>query len=135
MGSWPFRSRLSRLWASLLLCLALGAEPVSALPSQVRLDFVDADIHVVIDAVARITGTTFLFAPGRVKGKITVLAPYAVSPAQALQLLRSALALHGYVLIVRPESTSIVPATDVAHTSFVVKMVRLKYANASEVAV
>ena len=118
----------------MLVCLALAAEPVSALPSQVRFEFVDADIQVVIDAVARITGTTFVFDSTRVKGKVTVLAPRAVSPAPALGLLRSALAVHGYVLIVRPESTWIVPATGVAHTDFVVRVVPLKYANAGEVA-
>jgi general secretion pathway protein D len=128
------RSRFAQLWASLFLCLAFAAEPVSAWANQVRLEFVNANIHVVIEAVAKITGTSFLFDPTRVKGRITVLAPSAVSPGQALQLLRSALALHGYVLIVRPESTSIVPATDVAHTSFVVKVVPIKYANAGEVA-
>jgi general secretion pathway protein D len=133
--SWPLRSRLSQLSGSLLLLgLALAAEPVSALPSQVRFDFVGADIHVVIEEVARITGTTFLFDSSRVKGKITLLAPGDVSPAQTLELLRSALALHGYVLIVRPESTWIVPAADVGQTGFVVKVVPLKYANAGEVA-
>src|SRR5262249_15472160 len=60
--------------------------------------------------------------------------PWRCFPAQALELLRSALALHGYVLIVRPESTWIVPAADVAHTGFVVKLISLKYANAGEVA-
>jgi general secretion pathway protein D len=127
-------ARLSQLWASLLLCLVLAVEPVAALPNQVRLEFVDADIRVVVEEVARITGMTFLFDRSRVKGKITVLAPEAVSPAQALELLRSALALHGYAFIVRPESTWIVPAADVAHAGFVVKVVPLKYANAGEVA-
>jgi len=131
MGSW---ARLSQLWASLLLCLALAVEPVPALPTQVRLEFVDADIRVVIEEVARLTGMTFLFDPSRVKGKITLFAPGDVSAAQALELLQSALALHGYVLIVRPESTWIVPAADIAHTGFVVKVVQLKYANAREVA-
>ena len=132
--SWPSRSRLSQLCVGLILFLAVAIEPVSALPPQVRFDFVDTDIYVVIDAVAKITGTTFLFDPARVKGKITVLAPGEFSPAQALELLRSALALHGYVFIVRPESTWIVPAADVGHIDFVVKVVPLKYANAGEVA-
>jgi type II secretory pathway component GspD/PulD (secretin) len=117
MGPW---APLSQLWASLLLCLVLAVEPVEALSNQVRLEFVDADIRVVIEEVARITGMTFLFDPSRVKGRITVLAPDAVSPAQALELLRSALALHSYALIVRPESTWIVPASDVVHSRFVV---------------
>lgn len=114
--------------------LALTAMPVSAVASQVRFEFVDADLRVVVDAVARITGMTFVFDPTRVKGKITVLAPRALTPAETLDLLRSVLALHGYAVVVRPESTWVLPATEVAHPDFVVRVVPLTYANAGEVA-
>jgi type II secretory pathway component GspD/PulD (secretin) len=69
----------------------LAVEPVAALPNQVRLEFVDADIRVVVEEVARITGMTFLFDPSRVKGKITVLAPkISFGPNYEDQMRRSA---------------------------------------------
>jgi type II secretory pathway component GspD/PulD (secretin) len=67
-----------------------------------------------------------------VKGKITVLAPGEVTPAQALELLRSALALHGYAIVNRPEGVWIVPEPEVVR--FVVRVVPLTYADAGEVA-
>jgi general secretion pathway protein D len=113
----------------------LAADPASARAgAQNRFAFENADIYVVVDEVARLTGTTFLFDPARVKGKITVLAPGDVSPAQALELVRSALTLHGYALVARPEGTWIVPADDVAGVGIVVRVVPLNYARADEVA-
>ena len=50
------------------------------------------------------------------------------------RILKSALALHGYTLIGRAEGTWIVPAERVAREAFTVKVVRLDYARADEVA-
>jgi general secretion pathway protein D len=123
------------LCASLPLCLVLAANSASAQAgAQKRFAFENADIYIVVDEVARLTGTTFLFNPARVKGKITVLAPGDVSPAQALELLRSALALHGYVLFARSEGTWIVPAEEAAGADVVVRVVPLNYASADQVA-
>ena len=41
----------------------------------------------------------------QVKGKITLLSPKGVSPTEALELLKSALALHSYSLLGRAEGT------------------------------
>jgi hypothetical protein len=43
------------------------------------------------------------------KGRITVLAPGEVTPVQAFELLRSALALHGYAMVTGHEGVWIVP--------------------------
>lgn len=96
--------------------------------------FENADIRTVVKQVATLTGTTFLFDPEQVKGKITLLPPKDVSPTEALELLRSALALHGYTLLARAEGTWIVPAERIAHETFAVKVVHLDYARADEVA-
>jgi hypothetical protein len=45
----------------------------------------------------------------RQAGKITLLSPKGVSSTEALDLLRSALALHGYSLLSQAEATWIVP--------------------------
>lgn len=135
MKPWPLFSRLWMSCAGLALALVLTAGPASATgDDRAGLAFENADIQAVIAEVARLTGTTFLFDPARVQGRITILAAGDVSPAQALELLRSALALHGYVLVARPEGVLIVPAHEVADAGFVVEVIRLTYASAGEVA-
>ena len=126
--------QLNRFRACVSLALVFTTAPGSALGvTQGQLAFKDADIQAVIEEVAKLTKTTFLFDPSRVKGKITVLAADPVTPAQALELLRSVLALHGYVLVARPEGTWIVAAQP-ATAHVVVRAVRLSYVDAEDVA-
>jgi len=122
------------LSATLPLCLLVALDASAWAGGQNRFAFENADLYVVVDEVARLTGTTFLFDPARVKGKITVLAPGDVSPAQALELLRSVLTLHGYALVAKPEGTWIVPAAEAADVDIVVRVVPLYYAHAHELA-
>jgi len=126
--------KLNRLWAGVSLALVFTTAPVSAFGvTQSRFAFKDADIQAVIEEVARRTNTTFVFDPSRVKGKITVLAADDVTPAQALELLRSVLAVHGYGLVARPEGTWIVAAQP-ATAKMVVREVRLTYVDAQDIA-
>jgi len=123
------------LLPGILLCLLLmsPAGPAWATSSG-TFGFENADIDTIVKEIGRLTGTTFLFDPEQVKGRITLLAPKPVSPAEALELLKSALALHGYILLGRDEGTWIVPAERVSHEAFTVKVVPLKYAGAGEMA-
>jgi type II secretory pathway component GspD/PulD (secretin) len=126
--------KLNRLWAGVSLALVFTTAPDSAFGvSQRQFAFKDADIQAVIEEVAKLTNTTFLFDPSRVKGKITVFAADHVTPARALELLRSVLAVHGYGLVARPEGTWIVVAQP-ATTKVVVREVRLTYVDAEDVA-
>ena len=120
------------LVTGVFLCLLFvsAAGPALAATSQ-PFTFENADIQTVVKQVATLTGITFLFDPEQVKGKITLLSPEGVSPTEALELLKSALALHGYTLLGRAGGTWIVPAERVA---FTVQVVRLNYARAGEMA-
>jgi type II secretory pathway component GspD/PulD (secretin) len=69
-----------------------------------------------------------------VKGRITLLAPKPESPPEALELLKSALALHGYTLVRRAEGTWLVPAERMAHEAVRIKVVPLNYARDDELA-
>src|SRR5512144_42600 len=112
-----------------LVCLVLACPTAARAAESDRvafpLTFDNADIQTVIRAVAKATGTPILFDPSRVRGRITLLVPHDVTSADALQLLRSALALYGYALVVRPESTWIVPA-DVP-SDYTVRVLPLRY--------
>src|SRR5881296_2756148 len=101
---------LSSIFLGLLLAGATG--PAWATPSG-AMSFENADIQTVIKHVGRLTGITFLFDPEQVKGKITLLSPKNVLPEEALELLKSALALHGYSLLSRAAGVWIIPAIQV----------------------
>ena len=126
--------RSLRAWTVLLATLvACAAAPVRATGTE-PFTFEDADVATVVKHVGQLTGITFLFDPQQVKGKITVLAPRSVSPAEALDLLASALALHGYRLVGSPAGTWIVPSERLGAEAVTIKVVTLEYARAGEVA-
>ena len=96
LRSQPYGSLLgATLVTSVFVCLLFvsAAGPAWAATSE-PFTFENADIHAVVKQVAALTGITVLFDPEQVKGKITLLAPKGVSPAEALELLKSALALQ-----------------------------------------
>jgi general secretion pathway protein D len=97
-------------------------------------DFENAEVSTVVKHVGRLTGLTFLFDPGQIKGRITIVSPKSVSPAEALELLKSALALHGYRLVSTAGGMWIVPAERLAPELVTVRLVTLEYALAGEVA-
>jgi len=134
-GTSPYGKRRRWLLAASFLCLLFVSTAGPALADTAApFTFEDADIQTVIKQAATLTGITFLFDPEQVRGKITLLAPKAVARAEALELLRSVLALHGYSLLSRPEGIWIVPAERVTSEVFTIKVVPLSYAQAGEVA-
>jgi general secretion pathway protein D len=121
--------------AGSFLALLLATHAPAALGTpRAPFTFDNVDVKIVVAEVARLTGTTFLYDPARVKGAITVIAPGEVTPAHALELLRSALVLHGYAIVARPEGMWIVRAHDIAASDFIVRVVPLTYADAADVA-
>jgi general secretion pathway protein D len=133
--AWPLGGA-GRLGGGLAVLVLLLVGPVRAAPviGPDALTFVDADIRDVVRQIGKLTGTTVLFDPDRVKGRITILPPSGVSPAQALELLRSALALHGYRLLTTAHGAQIVVDADQVADRFGIRIVPLSYARAEEVA-
>jgi|SRR5919106_3121183 general secretion pathway protein D len=107
--------------------------PTRATPAE-PFGFENVEVSTVVKHVGRLTGITFLFDPEQVKGKITVLSPTSVSPAEALELLKSVLALHGYRLVSSAGGMWIVPTERLAPEAVTVRLVPLEHALAGEVA-
>lgn len=100
-----------------LLCLAsVNAAPqvnkntkgVSAARQELTLNFADADIRTVIEAVAQRTGRNFIIDP-RVKGKVTVISQKAMDANALYEVFLSVLKVHGYAAIPGKHATKIVP--------------------------
>src|SRR4029453_8620601 len=118
---------------ALCILFSSGVAPASATSSE-PIYLENVDVQTVVKHVAALTGITFLFDPEQVRGKITVLSPKGVSPTEALDLLKSVLALHGYSLLSRAEATWIVPADRVPSEAFTIKVVPLDHAPAGGLA-
>jgi len=76
---------------------------------ELNQNFKNVDIKVVIEAVAKLTGRNYIIDQ-RVKGKVTLIAPKAMSPKSLNETLMSILRVHGYVAIPGENAISIVPA-------------------------
>lgn len=99
------------LLAALFSCLFAAARLHAAPPEPVSLNFQNADIEVVIQAVGRIAGINFLVDP-RVKGKLNIVTNTPVAPDLAYQILLSSLRLQGYTAVEGKGVTKIVPEAD-----------------------
>lgn len=120
--SFVIRGKLDeRIWRSLLigLCwfslIAANTTPkpqtskrVAPAKQEMTLNFADADIRTVIEAVAQRTGRNFIIDP-RVKGKVTVISQKAMAANELYEVFLSVLKVHGYATIPGKNATKIVP--------------------------
>lgn len=104
-GFYVFMLTLSMFWA--------GAAGAAKEPPKgwITLNFVNADIHSVIQAMSEMTGRTFVVDP-RVKGTLRITSPRAVSPSVAYDIVLSALRMQGYAAIQSDGVVRIVPEAD-----------------------
>jgi general secretion pathway protein D len=104
-GLYVFMLTLSMFWA--------GAAGAAKEPPKgwITLNFVNADIHSVIQAMSEMTGRTFVVDP-RVKGTLRITSPRAVSPSVAYDIVLSALRMQGYAAIQSDGVVRIVPEAD-----------------------
>jgi len=79
--------------------------------NTVSLNFVNADIGAVIQAISKISGRNFVVDP-RVKGTINIVTTTPVAPAMSYSILSSALRLQGYAVVESKGITQIVPEAD-----------------------
>jgi hypothetical protein len=128
----PQGRALVRLLGGVLLALAISS---SGAAHDVRFTFNAEEIETVLEKAGELTGITFVFDPEQVHGKITILAPGKVSSEDVVDLLDSALMLHGYALVRQGSSAWVVPATQAMPTiEEAFEVVPLDYARAEELA-
>jgi general secretion pathway protein D len=79
---------------------------------RVRIDFDDAGITVIIDAISRLTGKNFIY-DDRVRGKVTIISPSPVTVEEAWAVFESVLKIKGFTAIPGPAGVlKIVPVRD-----------------------
>ena len=99
------RNFLRTLVASLVLsaCLTVSAQQPAA-----TLNWKDADIRQVVEAVSAVTGRNFILDP-RVTGRVTLLSPTPLGPDALYEAFLSILQVHGYVAVESGDLIKIIP--------------------------
>ena len=94
-----------------LIVLALTAFGVRAAEEPVMLNFVNADIEAVANAIGQMSRRNFLIDP-RVKGTVNIVSSRPVPPSAAYDIFLSALRLQGYTAVESEGAVKILPEAD-----------------------
>lgn len=103
----------SKLLALTLTCLltgspALAQQTAEAAQATITPAFRDAELTEIIDAVATITGKTFIIDP-RVRAQVTIRSSTPMSPQAFYEVFLSILQVHGFVAVPSGDVIKIVP--------------------------
>ncbi len=124
----------------------LGNAPnVSAAQQVYTLNFREAEITTVIDAVSRITGANFIVDP-RVKGKVTIISNKEIPADEVYRIFLSVLKVHGFAAVVGANVTKIVPEVNAKQDAipfmnkrmfkgsdaFVTRVIEVRYVDAAQ---
>jgi general secretion pathway protein D len=147
-----------------LLATALGAAVASAQPAPapapapergpaggdepVQLDFNNAELSVVIDTIAKLTGKNFIY-DDRVRGRVTVVSPTRISVDEAYAVFESVLQVKGFTTVPTPGGAlKVIPIRDAKETSvptdrskrppvnrdlFITRLIPLQYIDAESI--
>jgi len=95
-----------------LLLLAVFALPISSATfgqeAGITLNWKDADIRIVVEAVSEATGKNFILDP-RVTGKVNLLSAEPMSKGAFYQAFLSILQVHGYIAVESGNLIKILP--------------------------
>ena len=104
---------------ALMLCLfaiAAVARPAAADPAppenEITMNFQNVDIPVLAKFISEITGKNFLVDES-VRGKISIISPSKVTPAQAYEIFQSVLQLKGFTTQQAGQIIKIIPSRNV----------------------
>lgn len=126
----------------LLFVLLLGS--MTSVYSQYSINVQKVDLIEFILQVGEITGRTFVYDEGRVRGEVTVVSESDLSEEGVFALLQSVLRVRGFHVVDDGEISRILPIQDarlwsydidsdeVTPDSFVSKVIRLEHVTAQE---
>src|SRR5260221_8487385 len=148
MKCWLLGALALAAW-SCVLCAHVRAEdpPPPQDQNLITMNFQDVDIAVLAKFISEITGKNFVVDES-VRGKVSIISPTKVTPAQAYSIFQSVLQVKGFTTVQAGAVVKIVPARDVRQTaelttsqqpgqmhgdSYVTRMVKLRNADSSSV--
>ncbi len=79
--------------------------------STIRLNFIDADINVVIQFISELTQKNFI-VDNNVRGKVTIISPEMIPVDEAYRYFESVLEMYGFATVPSGKFIKIVPSTE-----------------------
>ncbi len=153
----------ARTLATAVLAAQLGATAAGAQPGPagepsprptatgselVQLDFNNAELNVVIDTIAKLTGKNFIY-DDRVRGRVTVVSPTRITVDEAYAVFESVLQVKGFTTVPTPGGAlKVIPVRDAKETSvptdrstrppmnrdlFITRLIPLQYIDAESI--
>jgi len=113
------RTRLASWLCAALLLAAAGAvaDDLDVGRDLVHLDFQNAEITAVIDTIAKMTGTNFIY-DDRVRGRVTIVSPTPMAKEQAYAVFESVLQVKGFTTVRTPGGAlKVIPLRDAKETN------------------
>jgi len=114
----------------------------------VQLDFNDAELTTIIDAISKMTGQNFIYDE-RVRGKVTIKSPTRITREQAYAVFESVLQVKGFTTVKTPGGAlKIIPVRDAKQSNiettktalappntdrFVTRLIPLQYIDAESI--
>ncbi|MBM0106409.1 type II secretion system secretin GspD [Steroidobacter sp. S1-65] len=92
----------------LLTCMSASAQQPPAQQATITPAFRDAELTEIIDAVATITGKTFIVDP-RVRAQVTIRSSTPMTPDAFYQTFLSILQVHGFIAVPSGDNIKILP--------------------------
>src|SRR6266851_3212393 len=148
MKCWMLGALAFALWSS-VLCVQVRAvraeDPAPQDQNLITMNFQDVDIPVLAKFISEITGKNFVVDES-VRGKVSIISPTKVTPAQAYSIFQSVLQVKGFTTVQAGPVIKIVPSREVRESAalttsqepgesrgdaYVTRMVRLKNIDAA----
>jgi general secretion pathway protein D len=90
----------------------VGRTAASEGDDLVQLDFNDAELTTIIDAISKMTNRNFIYDE-RVRGKVTIKSPTRITQKQAYAVFESVLQVKGFTTVETPGGAlKIIPVRD-----------------------
>lgn len=145
MKCWLLGALALAAWSCVLCAHVRAEDPPPQDQNLITMNFQDVDIPVLAKFISEITGKNFVVDES-VRGKVSIISPTKVTPAQAYSIFQSVLQVKGFTTVQAGPVIKIVPARQVRESaalttsqqpgeergdSYVTRMVRLKNIDAA----
>jgi len=98
-----------KILIALVALIAIGNSPIAFAQGLITPNYKEADIRQIVEAVAEITGKTFIIDP-RVSGqKVTMISSTPMSPEAFYEAFLSVLEVHQYAAVTSGDIVKIIP--------------------------
>ncbi len=127
----------------------IGRSQATEEDDLVQLDFNDAELTTIIDAISKMTNRNFIYDE-RVRGKVTIKSPTRITRKQAYSVFESVLQVKGFTTVETPGGAlKIIPVRDAKQSNiettkttlappntdrFVTRLIPLRYIDADSIA-